>query len=48
MKKGDALLAVKLEKRDKGGESGNPSKAENSFFPKTEQAFRAGYRSQKN
>ena len=36
MKKRDALLAAKPKKRNKGGESGNPSKAENSLCPTTE------------
>ena len=53
MKKRDVLLAAKPKKRNKGGESGNPSKVENSLCPTTErnllgQAFRAGYRSQKH
>ena len=34
MKKEDALLAAKPKNRDKEGESGNPSKAENSFCPR--------------
>ena len=36
MKKRDALLAAKPKKRNKGGESGNPSKAENSLCPTIE------------
>ena len=36
MKKGGALLAAKPKKRNKGGESGNPSKAELSFCPTME------------
>lgn len=32
MKKGDALLAAKPKKRNKGGESGNTSKAQTPFF----------------